>query len=118
MLERIFGGHSENLNRALSRTAQRHGLVTTNLANANVPGYKRQDVEVGIALEGESRGIDRLRERQGVQTNTGSTRADGSSVDLETEVLAVAESQLRYQALTEMTNRYFQGLRRAIREGR
>ncbi len=32
--------------------------------------------------------------------------------------MAIAESELRYQTLTEMTNRYFTGLKSVIREGK
>ncbi len=54
----------------------------------------------------------------GVQQNNGSVRIDGNSVDLENEVLSITETQLRYEALTEMTSRYFRGLQEVIKEGR
>ncbi|MBW7928182.1 MAG: hypothetical protein H3C58_08880, partial [Fimbriimonadaceae bacterium] len=42
----------------------------------------------------------------------------GNSAVLEQEMMGIAETELRYQALTEMTSRYFRGLRDAIKEGR
>lgn len=57
------------------------------------------------------------RRRQFMSDQT-SNRNDGSNVDLEQEVYGMAETELRYQVLTDMTNRYFSGLKSVIREGR
>ncbi len=81
-----------------------------NLANANVPGYKRKDLDFSLQLESKLSGMNR---RDG-----SSIRVDGSSVDPEREVVSIAETEARYEALTELTSRSFQGLKNAIREGR
>ena len=47
-----------------------------------------------------------------------SIRVDGNNVDLEHEVMGIAETELRYEALTDMTSNYFAGIKSAIREGR
>ncbi len=123
ILDNLFGPHTRNLERALNRTSQRHGVVTNNLANVNVPGYKRRDVDFAISLEqAENQSGSRIQALQsrlsGPNAGAGSVRIDGNSVDLESEVMAIAESELRYQTLTEMTNRYFTGLKSVIREGK
>lgn len=125
MFARLFGNHSENLRQAMGATSQRHTLLTRNLANVNVPGYKRQDMEFGIRLqEAQSNNrpgerVARLRDRMAeAQNRTGSVRIDRNSVDLETEVMSIAEMEIRYQLLTEITSRHFSGLRSVIREGR
>ncbi len=115
ILDNLFGPHAKNLERALDRTTQRHSLLTENLANVNTPGYKRKDVDFDIALEQE---MNRGRDASSPRVDPGSIRVDGSSVDLETEVASLAETELRYQMLTEMTARYFRGLENVIREGR
>lgn len=122
ILQNLLGPHSQNLAKAMDRTSQRHSLLTKNLANANVTGYKREDIDFAIEIEdreGSSR-LEEVRSRlAGNHRSTkGSVRIDGSSVDLEKEVMAIAESELRYQMLTEMTSRYFSGLKSVIREGR
>ena len=81
-----------------------------NLANANVPGYKRKDIDFSLQLESKMAGLNRRE--------SSSLRADGSSVDPEREVVSIAETEARYEALTELTSRSFQGLKNAIREGR
>jgi flagellar basal-body rod protein FlgB len=135
MLNDLFGPHAGNLQRALDRTSMRHSLLTKNLANVNTPGYKRQDLDFATELERarqplarSTRNADALGFRNGDNTNqlepmapvdrNGSVRIDGNSVDLEGEVVAIAETEIRYQTLTEMTSRYFSGLKNVIREGR
>jgi flagellar basal-body rod protein FlgB len=120
ILDSFFGPHSQNLAKALDRTTMRHGLLTNNLANINTPGYKRRDVEFGIALEQEmNSGLRGASSHEGeVKVTQGSMRLDGNSAVLEQEMMGIAETELRYQALTEMTSRYFRGLRDAIKEGR
>lgn len=123
ILNNLFGPQSRNLERALDATSQRGALLTKNLANVNVPGYKREDMDFGIELENElgapgSR-LKALRDRMGSRSGANaSIRVDGNSVDLETEVMSIAEMEMRYQMLAEITGRYFQGLQSAIREGR
>ena len=41
-----------------------------------------------------------------------------NGVDLEKEVMSLAETELRYQALTDMTSGYFSGMKNVIREGK
>ena len=119
ILDSFFGPHSQNLAKALDRTTVRHGLLTNNLANINTPGYKRRDVEFGIALEQEMNSGLRGTTPDGEDKVTqGSMRLDGNSAVLEQEMMGIAETELRYQALTELTSRYFRGLRDAIKEGR
>lgn len=123
ILDNLFGPHINNLSEAMQKASQRHSLLSENLANVNTPGYKRRDMDFNITLQGEQ---DRLtlmnhrlksQPRVNVESNA-STRNDGNSVDLEKEVMSIAETELRYSALTDLTNRYFSGLKNVIREGR
>ncbi len=120
VMDRMFGSHSENLRNAMSRTSDRAGLLAGNLANVNTPGYKRKDVDFAIELEERTdgpKGLQRLA-AQGPKTDRGAVRLDGSSVDLEKEVMAMAETEMRFQLLSDMTSRHFSGLKNVIREGR
>ena len=119
-LDNLIGPTLRNLGKAMDRTAERHQLLTANLANVNTPGYKRKDVEFGIVLEGAmERGSGRIaRVRMTSESPQGSLRQDGNSVDLEREVMALAETELHYQMLTDMTAGYFRSLKNVIKEGR
>lgn len=118
ILDNLFGPHTRNLEKALDRTTTRHTLLSENLANVNTPGYKRQDIDFGITLEQEMSRTNLDAAGSGRTVDRGSIRVDGSSVDLETEVASLAETELRYQMLTELSARYFRGLENVIREGR
>lgn len=125
MLEKLFGPHAANMAAAMTRTTQRHALLGDNLANVNTPGYKRRDVDFGVELQRAQQAREQRRSHLSAEpilsdekVDNSDVRVDGSSVDLEKEVVALAETELRYQALTDMTGRYFSGLKNVIREGR
>lgn len=125
MLDGLLGPHLDNLQTALDRTAQRHALLTGNVANVNVPGYKRKDMDFNIVLKEEmeknpfaerSQDLrDQMAQRASDRT---SIRLDGNNVDIEREVMSLAETQLRYEALTKSTSSYLAGIKNAIREGK
>lgn len=122
-LDNLFGAHINRLDRSMDRAAQRQAMLMENLANVNTPNYKRQDMDFNIALQDEidrQNGVDRsqLARGGGSVGNASSLRSDGNNVDLEFEVLSITETEQRYELLTDMTGKYFQGLKNAIREGR
>lgn len=121
MLDRVFGTHIDVLNKSLQKTTQRHQMLTANIANVNTPGYKRRDMDFNLSLaEAEGKRFDPRDTlgNNGGQTRDPSLRSDMNNVDIEKEVMALAETELRYQALTDMTASYFAGLKNVIREGR
>ena len=116
MLDRLFPSQLGNLERGLDRAAQRQGLLMNNLANANVPGFKRKDLDFNVALRdemGRTSGFE-----GGVVESEASNRVDGSSIDPEQETLGIAETELRYSTLTDLTSGFFSGLKNVIREGK
>lgn len=122
-LDNLFGPQINNLGKAMSRATERQALLTGNLANANVPGYKRRDIDFNIVLDDEmSKGEQSFKEMQDSsaqrQSDRTATTVDGNNVDLEYEVMSLAETELRYQTLTEMTSRYFSNMKYVIREGK
>lgn len=121
ILEGILGEQSQNFARALDKTSRRHQLLSNNLANVDTPGYKRQDTDFAIELDAAQASSfapkSKFFESKHLSSRA-SNRTDGNSVDLETEVVAMNETSIRYQVLTEITSRYFAGLKSVIREGR
>lgn len=115
MLNGLFGKSVDNIQESLDRTAQRQSMLMRNLANANVPGYKREDMDFHIALDEASQAANM---RSGFSQDSGATRADGSTIDMEKEITAIGETELRYSILTQLASRQFAGLKNVIREGR
>lgn len=115
VLDNLFGPQLNNLQSALGRASQRHALLTNNLANVNTPGFQRRDMDFNITLQEE---MDKSDLQPAAAQGGGSIRQDGNGVDLEKEVMSIAETEMRYQAVTDMTSNYFANLKNVIREGK
>jgi flagellar basal-body rod protein FlgB len=110
---------------ALDGLAKRQEAIGRNLANVDTPGYHAQNVNFEETLQATLRQEDRptlklaktsaehlggasekplllLSYRQG-----GSERADGNNVNVDTELTQMAETGIRYQALTQLISKKF-----------
>ncbi|MHB8635278.1 MAG: flagellar basal body rod protein FlgB [Fimbriimonadaceae bacterium] len=124
LLDAMYSPRLDAMQHALTLATKRETLLHANLANVNTPGYKRKDIDFNVSLD-EALGnptpshIADMSQtvRQALSDQT-SIAADGNNVDMEREVQGIAETQLRYSALTQMTANYFSDLKSAIREGR
>ena len=126
MIDRIFGGDVfQGASRALDAASLRQQVIAHNLANANTPGFKKQEVQFESQLSqilanrksgntsAADAGLANLAPRV-VTVNSTSERADGNNVDIEAENVALAENSLRYEALTQVVGGYFGGLKTVI----
>ena len=100
----IFDTTFVALERAIAGSSLRHETLATNVANANTPGYRRQDVDFHSALESAMRGNASTSEigRVGFEVTTdatGAVRVDGSSVDVEREMASLVQNAQEHQAL-------------------
>lgn len=127
----------------LDRAATRQRLLTQNLANVNTPGYQRQDLPFSEQLERSQNRALALSNRSSFEpamrvtdprhiahapassarlampeTLRQSMRFDGSSVNPEMEMAAMAENELRYATLIRIASGQISGLQRAINSGR
>lgn len=135
MLERAF--RSINLkSKALDGSWLRNSLISNNLANANTPGFKRQDVDFQGVLrdflgQGNLRMV-RTNEKhmplgqdaaEGLTFNVNkesgtSIRRDDNNVNVDIEMAELAKNQIYYNAVVDSVNGDIRRLRTAIREGR
>ena len=107
----------------------RNEVIANNIANVGTPGYKRQDVNFEEQLRKAMKNsrytsidervskidLDRLnpityRDHAGV-----SYRLDGNNVDIDTENVQLAANQIRYQGLTDIMTKKFQGLQNVMK---
>lgn len=123
MIDRLFGGDTyAATTRALDATALRQQVISHNLANANTPGFKRQEVQFENEL---SRAIaqhdnpcaPRIGSIQPKVITIGNTseRADGNNVNLETESINLAINALKFEALSQSVAGTFRALKTAIK---
>ncbi|MCW2921949.1 MAG: flagellar basal-body rod protein FlgB [Thermoleophilia bacterium] len=121
----LFDVTFQTLDLALGAAGKRQEVLANNLANVNTPGYKRLDVEfdgmlakaVDAARAGDSRSLDELR--PGVNTDDSvAVRADGNSVDVDQEMAFLAENNIRYNALVQLSQKKLETLKYVISDGR
>ena len=121
----LFDTSFKALDLALGAAGKRQEVLANNLANVNTPGYKRLDVAfdgmlakaVDAARAGDERALDALR--PGVSTDDSvAVRADGNSVDVDQEMAFLAENNIRYNALVQLTQNKLEGLKYVISDGR
>lgn len=112
---------------ALDGLAKRQEVIGRNLANVDTPGYQAQTINFEHAL------AQALEDRQPVSLQVtqaghmqfssrepairlaprlgGSQRADGNNVDVDVELNQMAETGIRYQAITQLISKKFMLLR-------
>jgi len=127
------------MQKSLDSVAIRHQNIVNNLANIDTPGFKRVEVSFQDQLKATldkgtepcllwrthakhlplNEPVDLRNFKPQVKTVTETIgRNDGNNVDLEMETAKLAENQLLYQSLTDLTARHLSGLKTAISEGK
>jgi len=132
----------EALERGLDAAALRHRLLANNIANANTPGYKRRDIAFqeslrsAVTMLGGSGGggVMRLKlershpahasggptapPRLGIVADRTAGRNDGNNVDVEHEMVLLAENSLWYEAMVRQLQHKLGRIRSAVTGGR
>lgn len=104
------------LGAAMRGASMRQSALADNLANVDTPGYVRRDVDFEGTLraalaDGESPDSATFSVQQDASAPV---RADGNSVDVDTESTALAQNALDYQALVQVAESRIQILQSAI----
>ena len=108
------------LGKFLDVSAFRTGLITSNLANIDTPGYRARDINFRQELErAEPDPGFELASFSPVarQVRGLASRLDGNDVSLEREGLLLAETQLRFQVGVQALKAEFHRILSAIHEG-
>jgi flagellar basal-body rod protein FlgB len=94
--------------------SQRQKLVVSNIANADTPGYKTQDLDFQAsflaALDGGS--------PQTKEVTSLSTKNDGNNVDLDREARLLAENAMRFSAASNLMRMQLNTIKEAIQGGK
>lgn len=132
----IFDKTTDSLGASLDMRLLRHNVTSSNIANAETPGYKAKQVDFEEAL---SRAIDHeglgkmhtsakehflmgqgaiSRARADVYDNPDVNVAnDGNTVDMEKELATLADNSILYKAALQLINKKLGTMRYAITEG-
>jgi flagellar basal-body rod protein FlgB len=103
------------LEAAMRGSMLRQSLLTDNLANADTPGYQRQDVNFQSTLANAvsaGQPVDQVTFQP--YTQPGVVSADGNGVNAEQESANLAENGILYQDLTEIASTREQILKTAM----
>lgn len=134
MPDSIFGGAIDLLGKSLDIRSKRHSIISSNIANAETPGYKAQDIsfeaELKKAIVMESGDMRKTHPRhmpgagnissvtlQSVDTE-GALRNDGNNVSVDEEMSKLAQNSIGYDAASQILAKKFGTLKYAISEGR
>lgn len=132
LLGRIFDTTFEGLSKSLDLHWRRNQVITSNIANAETPGYRAVDLnfgdEVKRAFERNNTGeMKRTNGRhldlstQGsahlVEDLSGATRPDGNNVDLDIQMGQLTYNGGKYSMAATVLRKQLSLLRQAIREG-
>lgn len=106
----IDNKHSRMLANAMDAYSLRNKALASNIANIDTPGYRRLEVsfeeEMGRALKGATgKNIDDIH---------GKVSTSSQKMELEDEMMELADTQIRTQIVTKELRHHFTMLRSAI----
>jgi flagellar basal-body rod protein FlgB len=114
----LFDTTQIGLERAMAGAAARQTALSSNIANANTPGFKPTDVDFHSALQAAfgsddpSKAVASAGYSQTTQTDV--MRPDGSGVDVDVESAKMAQNGLEYQTLIQVARGRIDILQSAI----
>ena len=111
----LFDVTQHSLEAAIRGAAMRQATLTSNVANANTPGYRRQDVDFHGALRSAMAAGEEVGNVSFAAAADGSApmQADGNSVDIDVENASLAKNGLEYEALVSVAHARIQIIKAA-----
>lgn len=119
-----------SLEHALKYASLRQKVISNNIANADTPNYKAQDVSFKNVLEDSVNAISANRtdprhfrfsagdSSPEIVTESGTTyNSNGNSVDIDTEMANLASNQIYYESLIEFEKGKLSSLLNVVRGG-
>lgn len=106
----------------LDAAVLRQQAISANIANAETPGYHRIDLSPDFQTQLKSAmrtgrvsaDLADLQPRLAEDSHARSTKPDGNSVELETELVAMNRNIVEYDYLTEIVTQHIKQLKMAI----
>jgi flagellar basal-body rod protein FlgB len=122
---KLFGGNISLTAKSLDVRLERQGLIQSNIANMETPGYKVQELPFAEVMKNVSSGQSRLaRTHPGhIAIAPGDAAAsrrfseEDRPVDLDEEMVKLSENQLMYQVAAKIIAKKFEGIQYVIDEG-
>ena len=109
MLENIGAGIEQYMN----LVSARQKLVSSNIANADTPGYQTKDVDFQSELQSQMSGA----KPNVIEVSGLLNKNDGNNVDMDREARMLAENALRFSVASQLAHAEITSIRTAIQEG-
>jgi flagellar basal-body rod protein FlgB len=108
----VIDSLTNSLERYMDLVSMRQKLVASNIANADTPAYKTQDIDFQASFQSVlDGGTAKPIEVQGL-----TIKNDGNNVDLDREARLLAENALRFNVATTLMKSSFNTVKEAIKE--
>ena len=133
MLDSIFDRTVSGLTKAMDLAWKRNEAIAANIANAETPQYRAVDLNFGSELERafnsteqqdllrtDSKHLDITNKSEArlVADYSGTTKADGNNVDIDMQMVSLADNSGDFAKAAQLIRRQIGLVRTAIREGR
>ncbi len=103
-----------NLQRYMDLLSARQKLVTSNIANADTPGYKTQDID----FQFEFMSLVNGQQPQTMQPQDLVQKPDGNNVNMDREARLLSENAMRFNLASTLVRSQFKQIHEAIEEGK
>lgn len=122
MIESIFRSENYVATKAMLDVASaRHAALASNIANVETPGYRRVDIAQSFSealkaemARGDEAGMAAMTPVIAPDASAPSVRADGNTVQMDRELLAMSQNSTNYDVLTRFASGSLAQLKTAI----
>ena len=124
-INKIYGGNLPVLEQSLNVRMEKQGLIQSNIANLETPGYTVQDFSFKDVMDSVMHGSGQVTRTHTkhiaidpVEMSKSRNFADENRpVDLDEEMVKLSENQLMYEVAARLITKKFEGMKYAIDEG-
>jgi flagellar basal-body rod protein FlgB len=109
----MLDGLTGNLENYLDLLSARQKTVASNIANADTPGYKTQDIDFQFEFMSLTKG----QQPQNIQPEGLVEKPDGNNVNLDREARLLSENQMRFNLASVLVKGRLKAVQEAITGG-
>ncbi len=109
----MLDGLTSHLERYMDLLSARQKLVASNIANADTPGYKAQDIDFQFEFMSLAKG----QQPETINAPGLKEKTDGNNVNLDREARLLAENQMRFNLASSLVRGQLKTVQEAIQGG-
>jgi flagellar basal-body rod protein FlgB len=109
---RMLSRLSDTLERYMDLLSARQKVVSSNIANADTPGYKTRDIDFQSELRSAAGAAPQPFEVAGL-----TVKNDGNNVNLGREARLLSENNMRFNLASNLLHSEIQSIRTALQSG-